>query len=141
MRVISDPYEIEAWLAFDFPGRGDKYSAQKYDWPHFSGADYNAANGKTAIYKILGDNKGWSPFVDREKGNYDYLMFADLDYMNPEVRDDVKRWGEWIGKEARIKGIRFDAVKHFSENFLKEFIQHLDRTVGEGWFLVGEASL
>ncbi len=141
MKAVSDPYEIDAWLGFDFPGRGDKYSSQKYDWPHFSGTDYNADDNKTAIYKILGDNKDWSQFVDHEKGNYDYLMFADLDYTNPEVEADVKSWGEWIGKEAKIKGIRFDAVKHFSEDFLREFVQHLDQTVGEGWFLIGEASI
>ena len=29
---ISDPYEIEAWLGFDFPGRGDKYSKLKWHW-------------------------------------------------------------------------------------------------------------
>lgn len=141
MKVVSDPKEIEAWLAFDFSGRGDKYSTQKYDWPHFSGTDFNARDNKTAIYKIVGPNKDWSRFVDLEKGNYDYLMFADLDYTNAKVKEDVKNWGEWIGKELGIKGIRFDAVKHFSEDFLREFIQHLDQTVGEGWFLVGEVRI
>lgn len=29
---VSEPYEIEAWLGFDFKGRGDKYSSQKYHW-------------------------------------------------------------------------------------------------------------
>lgn len=138
MTKITSPYEIDAWLGFDFPGRGDNYSTQKYHWYHFSGTDYNAANNKTAIYEIVGDNKNWSLSVDREKGNYDYLMFADLDYAHPEVQDDVKNWGTWIGKEVKIKGLRFDAVKHFSEDFLKEFVRHLDQTVGEGWFLVGE---
>lgn len=140
-KKITSPYEIDAWLGFDFPGRGDRYSAQKYHWYHFSGTDFNAANNKTAIYQIAGENKHWSLSVDREKGNYDYLMFADLDYAHPEVKDDVKRWGEWIGKEAKIKGIRFDAVKHFSEDFLREFVQHLDQTFGEGWFLVGEVGI
>lgn len=140
-KKITSPYEIDAWLGFDFPGRGDKYSAQKYHWYHFSGTDFNAANNKTAIYQIVGENKHWSLSVDREKGNYDYLMFADLDYAHPEVKDDVKRWGEWIGKETKIKGIRFDAVKHFSEDFLREFVQHLDQTFGEGWFLVGEVGI
>ena len=45
-RVVSDQYEIDAWVGFDFPGRGDKYSAFKYHWYHFSGVDYNAANGQ-----------------------------------------------------------------------------------------------
>lgn len=65
-------------------------------------------------------------------------MFADVDYSNREVREDVFRWGEWIGKELLLSGIRFDAVKHYSEDFLRDFIHHLDRTVGKNWFLVGE---
>lgn len=69
----SDKYEIEAWVGFDFPGRGDKYSDMKYHWYHFSGVDYNAKDeGKKAIYKIMGDqNQGWAgvPDVDDEKGN------------------------------------------------------------------------
>ncbi|KAH8668118.1 glycoside hydrolase superfamily [Tricladium varicosporioides] len=140
-KTISDPYEIDAWLGFDFPGRGNKYSKQKYHWHHFSGTDYNAANNKTAIYKILGDKtKGWADGdeVDSEKGNYDYLMFADLDYDHPEVSEDVIKWGIWLSKQVSLKGIRFDAVKHFSEDFLRKFITALDEEHGEGWFFVGE---
>jgi len=69
---VSDLYEIEAWVGFDFPGRGDKYSSQKYHWYHFSGVDYDARNGKSAIYKIMGDmGEGWAAVgdVDGEKGN------------------------------------------------------------------------
>ena len=76
--------------------------------------------------------------MDKEKGNYDYLMYADLDYNHPEVKADVKNWGMWLGKELTIKGIRFDAIKHFSEDFLKEFVEMLDSNFGTGWFLVGE---
>jgi alpha-amylase len=140
-KTVSGPYEIDAWLGFDFPGRGDKYSEQKYHWYHFSGTDYNADNNKTAIYKILGDKtKGWakSGDVDCEKGNYDYLMFADLDYAHPEVEADVLNWGLWLSKQITLKGIRFDAVKHFSEDFLRKFITSMDETHGEGWFFVGE---
>lgn len=140
-KTISDPYQIDAWLGFDFPGRGEKYSKQKYHWFHFSGTDYNAENNKTAIYKILGDKtKGWAEGgdVDTEKGNYDYLMFADLDYSHPEVKADVLNWGIWLSKEIALKGMRFDAVKHFSEDFLREFITTMDETHGEGWFFVGE---
>lgn len=65
-------------------------------------------------------------------------MFADLDYAHPEVREDVKNWGVWVAKELNIRGFRFDAIKHFSEEFLAEFIDHLDNTLGKDWFLVGE---
>ncbi|OBT79222.1 hypothetical protein VF21_01713 [Pseudogymnoascus sp. 05NY08] len=136
---VSEPYEIDAWVGFDFPGRGEKYSAQKYHWYHFSGIDYDAKTKKTAIYKILGDDtKDWAESVDEEKGNYDYLMFADLDYDHPEVKEDVINWGKWLRKEVDISGIRFDAVKHFSEDFLREFIIKMDELRGDGWFFVGE---
>jgi alpha-amylase len=138
---VSDPYEIDAWLGFDFPGRGHKYSAQKYHWYHFSGTDFNADNNKTAIYKILGDpSKGWAKAgdVDSEKGNYDYLMYADLDYSHPEVKQDVLNWGKWLASEMPLNGIRFDAIKHFSEDFFRSFVVQMDETYNEGWFFVGE---
>ena len=76
--------------------------------------------------------------MDSEKGNYDYLMFADLDYDHPEVEADVLNWGKWLSKEITLKGIRFDAVKHFSEDFLRKFITQMDEEFGPGWFFVGE---
>ena len=75
-KEVGEPYEIEAWLGFDFPGRGDKYSSMKWHWYHFSGTDWNAANEKKAIYKITGDGKRWSESVGKEGGNADYMMFA-----------------------------------------------------------------
>ena len=84
------------------------------------------------------NGKDWSHAVTTELGNYDYLMFADIDYSQEEVKNDVKRWFEWIAKEAKIQAVRFDAVKHYSADFLRELLQHLDQTVGTGWFLVGE---
>ncbi|KAM7206401.1 Glycoside hydrolase superfamily [Naviculisporaceae sp. PSN 640] len=143
-RHVSDKYEIDAWVGFDFFGRGYKYSALRYHWYHFSGVDYNAANGKSAIYKIIGEKGGgWakSGDVDSDKGNYDYLMGSDLDYSHPEVVEDVINWGKWLAKElpqGSLKGIRFDAVKHYSEEFLRRFIHEMDAAYGEGWFFVGE---
>lgn len=140
-RFVSDPYMIEAWTGYDFSGRGDKYSKQKYHWYHFSGVDFNAANGKTAIYKIMGDkSQGWADDdeVDGEKGNYDFLMGSDLDYDHPEVEADVVAWGKWLAREVPLQGIRFDAIKHYSVEFLRRFITALDEEYGRGWFFVGE---
>ncbi len=123
-------------MGFDFPGRGGIYSAQKYHWRHFNGTDTNAANTKKGIYRI--HTKKWSKFVDDENGNADYMMFANIDYSNQEVKQDVKRWGEWICKEIGIKGMRLDAVQHFSEVFIREFIEHINTTVGGDQFFVGE---
>jgi len=65
-------------------------------------------------------------------------MFADLDYAHAEVEEDVLNWGKWLAREVPLKGIRFDAVKHFSEDFLRKFITNLDEDFGPGWFFVGE---
>lgn len=69
---VSEAYEISAWLGFDFPGRGEQYSKQKYHWYHFSGTDYNAANEKKAIYKLRGEGKSWSATVDDEQGKSNF---------------------------------------------------------------------
>jgi alpha-amylase len=65
-------------------------------------------------------------------------MFADLDYSHPEVEKDVLNWGVWLSRQITLKGVRFDAVKHFSEEFLRKFIVAMDEEHGEGWFFVGE---
>ncbi|KAK9472894.1 glycoside hydrolase superfamily [Dipodascopsis tothii] len=137
-KVISDPFEINAWVGFDFPGRGDKYSAMKWHWHHFTGTDYDDNTKETAIYQILGDNKHWASEVDREKGNFDYLMFADIDHNHPEVREDLNKWGVWLARQLSLRGMRFDAVKHFSEEYLIEFIQNLKEHVRRDFFFVGE---
>ncbi|KAK4493663.1 hypothetical protein PRZ48_014848 [Zasmidium cellare] len=136
----SDAYEINAWLGFDFPGRGDKYSKMKYHWYHFSGTDYNAANEKKAIYKLKGEGKDWSESVDDEQGNADFMMFADVDYSHPEVQEDVKYWGEWIVKDVgpALKGFRLDAVQHFSERFTNEWVEYVREKCGDHLFMVGE---
>ncbi|KAF3147135.1 hypothetical protein TWF569_006220 [Orbilia oligospora] len=136
-RHVSDPYEIDGWFGFEFEGRGGQYSEMKYHWEHFSGTDYNNENGKKAIYAV--DGKTWSSAVDTsEKGNFDYLMFADVDFSHPQVQEDVKNWGVWVSKELNLSGMRFDAARHFSERFLKDFIHHLDENVPQNWFFVGE---
>src|SRR3954463_4546443 len=71
-KEISEPFEIEAWTKFTFPGRGEKYSSFQWDYTHFNGTDYDARTEKTGIFKIVGEHKDWSKHVDDEFGNYDY---------------------------------------------------------------------
>lgn len=66
------------------------------------------------------------------------VRFADVDYTHPEVEADVKAWSTWLYSQLSIKGIRFDAIKHYSEEFLQSLVEHLDTTVGPGSFFVGE---
>ncbi|EXJ91595.1 alpha-amylase [Capronia epimyces CBS 606.96] len=138
-KEIGEPFEMDAWLGFDFAGRGDKYSTQKYHWEHFSGTDYDAGTERTGIFRILGDNKYWSGSVGDESGNADFLMFADLDYSHPEVAADVTHWGEWVVSELKLSGFRFDACQHFSERWTNEFVNNLEQKFGKNsLFLVGE---
>lgn len=110
----------------------------KYHWYHFSGIDWDDSRRKNAIYKVVGPNKGWAQDVSSENGNYDFLMFADLDYSHPEVREDVFKWGEWIGTELPLSGMRLDAVKHYSATFQREFIDYIRSTIGPEYMIIGE---
>lgn len=67
-------------------------------------------------------------------------MLADVDFSQPDVRDDIFSWGQWLAKELgpSLKGMRFDAIKHYSQRFLRGLVEHLDRTVGKDWFFVAE---
>lgn len=87
--------------------------------------------------------KGWATDVDGEHGNNDYLMFANIDYEHPEVREDVLNWGRWMVNDVGVQGFRLDAVQHFSFNFTKDWIQHVaqagrTRNGGRDVFVVGE---
>ncbi|KAJ5780042.1 hypothetical protein N7457_005202 [Penicillium paradoxum] len=129
---------IAGWVGFDFSGRGGKYSMMKYHWKHFTGVDWDDASQQHAIYKIVGQNKDLASDVSDEHGNYDYLMFADLDHSHPEVQADILKWGEWIGTEMPISGMRIDAAKHYSAGFQNMFVKHLRNTVGADYFFVAE---
>lgn len=68
----------------------------------------------------------------------DFLMGSDLNYSHPEVEADVLQWGLWIANTLPLKGIRFDAIKHFSSEFVQKFVSQMDEKHGGGWFFVGE---
>lgn len=137
-KAISDPYEIEGWTKFNFDGRNNKYSDFKWHWYHFNGTDYNNINQKTAIYKMTGDGKNWDQGVDDENGNYDYLMFANIDYERGDVVEEMKRWGVWVANELNLDGFRLDAIKHINNTFIEEFLKEVRKVRGEDFYAVGE---
>ena len=137
-QFIGEPYDIEAYTKFTFPGRNGKYS--DFVWNHtcFSGTDYDAATNETAIYSIFNDyGWEWEEVIDTEKGNYDFLMMADLEFRNPAVREECKNWGSWYLSEIPFDGVRLDAVKHMSPKFYVEWLDHM-RSVKPDLFAVGE---
>jgi alpha-amylase len=135
---IGEPLDIEAYTKFTFPGRGNKYS--KFIWDHrcFTGVDYDDRTKRSGIFSIENEyGEGWEEVIDTEKGNYDYLMYADIEFRNPAVREELKNWGAWYLRQAPVDGVRLDAVKHISPAFYNEWLDYM-RTLKPDFFAVGE---
>lgn len=136
---ISEPFEVEAYTKFNFGGRGGKYSQFQWNRDCFSGIDWIKDNDEKAIYSIINESgDDWEENIEDELGNFDYLMYADIDYRNYEVREEVKRWGKWYIKETNVDGFRLDALKHITPRFIKEFIEHVQHSSDKPLFIVGE---
>ncbi|KAJ3567408.1 hypothetical protein NP233_g6388 [Leucocoprinus birnbaumii] len=152
--------EIETWTIFNYAGRAGKYSKFRWNQSHFTGqftwkearllfvlsdgefegVDFDQKTKSNAIYRFVGPgHKGWSRNVDRELGNYDYLMGNDIDHRHPDVRDDLFNWGAWILDTTGASGYRLDAIKHIDRNFLIDFIRSSrEKTNQDRLFCVSE---
>lgn len=138
---ISDIYKIKAFTKFTFPGRGDKYSSFKWDYQCFTGVDWDDDKKEKGVYKILnsyGFSKKWEKVLGGEKGNFDYLMFADIEFRNKAVRKELTDWGLWFLEATGIDGFRLDAVKHISVRFFPKWLKTLRKTTQKEVFTVGE---
>lgn len=135
---ISEPFEIESYTKFTFPNREKKYSDFEWNFTCFSGVDY-AEGQEEGIYQIFHDfGDGWEEMIDSEKGNYDYLMYNDIDHRNPFVREELDKWGKWYHDQIHFDGVRLDAVKHQSPVFYKEWLYKLRENTAKNIFAVGE---
>ena len=135
---ISEPFEIESYTKFTFPNREKKYSDFEWNFTCFSGVDY-AEGEEEGIYQIIHDfGDGWEEMIDNEKGNYDYLMYNDIDHRNPFVREELDKWGKWYHEQIYFDGVRLDAVKHQSPVFYKEWLHKLRENTNKNIFAVGE---
>ena len=56
----------------------------------FDGTDWDEGRKLNRIYKFRGIGKAWDWEVSSENGNYDYLMYADLDFDHPDVANEMK---------------------------------------------------
>ena len=134
--VISNQETVKVATKFTFPGRKGKYSDFDWNWTHFDGIDYNDSTKEHAIFKFK--DKNWNDAVDEEFGNYDYLMGADIDFKNPEVIEELNKWGKWYVETTGIDGFRLDAIKHISADFYKNWIQNMRDVSKDELFAVGE---
>ncbi len=138
LEPISDPFEIEAYTKFTFPGRAGNYSDFIWDFQCFSGIDHGVGL-HDGIFQIINDHgEGWEEMIDDELGNYDYLMHNDIEHRNPFVREELNAWGKWYHDQIGFGGVRLDAVKHQSPDFYREWLYTLRANTGENIFAVGE---
>ncbi|HNW86099.1 MAG TPA: alpha-amylase [Candidatus Limiplasma sp.] len=137
-RVLSQPFDIEGWTDFGFAGRGGCYSPFHWHYSHFNAVDRDELSKRCGIFKVYGEGKNWAADVDSEKGNYDYLMGADIDYHNADVVEEIKRWALWFAQTFQIDGFRMDAVKHIEQSFVKLLIEHVRLNLRRDFFVVGE---
>lgn len=138
--AISEPFTIKGWTHFTFPGRQKQYNDFEWHWYHFTGTDYDAKRRKSGIYLIQGDNKGWADdeLVDNENGNYDYLMYADLDFKHPDVIKNLYDWVCWFIETTGVAGFRLDAIKHIDSFFMRNFIRDILAKYGDNFHVFGE---
>ncbi len=136
----SDPFEIEAYTKFTFPGRAGKYSQFIWDYHCFTGVDYADDLEENGIFSIVNNpyGEGWENVIDDEKGNYDYLMYDDIEFRNPAVRDELLRWGKWLHGVLNFDGVRMDAIKHMSPDFIKFWLDGMRAESQPDLFAVGE---
>ncbi|KAI0049816.1 glycoside hydrolase family 13 protein [Auriscalpium vulgare] len=132
--------EVQGWTAFDFTGRFGKYSGLRWSHDHFTGLDWDHQTRQHGVYRIVSKRrKGWSRNVDKELGNYDYLLGVDIDHSHPEVRKDMLTWGSWVLEQTGGSGFRLDAIKHIDRKFLLEWITTIRQQPGRSQaFMVAE---
>lgn len=133
---IGEPREIEAYTKFYFPGRQGKYSEFVWDWQCFTGVDNE--DGEIFLIQNGYTNGAWEDVATEEQGNFDYLMAADVEFRNPHVREELKRWAEWYINTTNIDGLRLDAVKHISFHYFKEWVEHVASVFNKDFFIMGE---
>ncbi|MDY6085796.1 MAG: alpha-amylase [Peptoniphilaceae bacterium] len=134
---VSEPHDIEGWTKFTFPGRKGMYSDFVWNFNHFTGIDFDQRTGTNAIYRIMGDGKYWSNSTDTEKGNFDYLMNADIDHKHPDVIRELTNVAYFMIDSIGYDGFRYDALKHIDAGF----IDHLSNFILQyrpDFYFVGE---
>ncbi len=136
---ISEPMEIEAFTKFTFPGRNKKYS--DFIWTHqcFTGVDYAYNLDERGIFNLLHEHgDDLEEMIDDEKGNYDFLMYDDIEFRNRAVREELSRWAKWYYDTVQFDGVRLDALKHINPQFYNEWLSRLRNDTGKEIFAVGE---
>lgn len=139
--IISQPFETEAYTKFTFPGRNGAYSNFTWDYQCFSGVDriFNGDSHTDGIFKIHNQyGMDWNSAASHQFGNYDYLMGADVEFRNPYVVEELKKWVKWYIETTKVDGLRLDALKHISSDFIQDWVNYIKSDLDGDFFFVGE---
>jgi alpha-amylase len=134
-KFTSEPYEVEAYTKFTFPGRKGQYSDFIWDFKCFTGI---CENGEITMIKNEYFNGQWENVPETEHGNYDYLMGNDIEYRNQQVREELKKWGIWYTEKTGLDGFRLDALKHINPDFFPEWLDAMNRHFNKQFLCIGE---
>jgi alpha-amylase len=136
--VGEEAIKIKAWTRYLFPGRGEQYSAMKWNAAHFTCVDCNAdAPDERCLYLFA--DKTFSGEVSFEYGNFDYLLGCDVDVYHEQVREELFAFGRWFVDTTGVDGFRLDALKHIPATFFRDWLNHLRTHFGgREMFAVGE---
>ena len=137
------PLTGDVYTGFTFPGRNGKYSKFKWDAHCFTGVDtvvLHPEEGKSEVRNgvYLLNGKDFAQDVSAEKGNFDYLMGANVDMSCKDVQRELTHWGFWFVRKTGIEGFRLDACKHISREFMKNWLDVQREHSGKELFSVGE---
>lgn len=148
--------EMRGYTWFRYLARKGELSQFEWRARHFDSVDRAPMirqNGATFadkpddnyIYRLLHNEAGYQPpdkafgaWVSLEKGNYEFLSGADIDFGRPDVRQELKEWGAWLVRTIGADGVRLDAVKHYTANYAREWIGHVRAQTGRPLFAVCE---
>jgi len=130
--TLKDGSQADVWTKFDFPGRENKYSNLKLNWTHFDGVDWNERTRRAG--EFLFQCKEWDDSYED-----DYLMGADIDYDNQEIKAEVINWGKWIINQMDFDGFRLDASTHIDNEMIHDFIEEVTADTEKDLIFIGEA--
>ncbi|MCB9329132.1 MAG: hypothetical protein H6572_10660 [Lewinellaceae bacterium] len=72
-------------------------------------------------------------------GDWDWLwFFYDYDQFVPDTKTKLIDWTKWLWDDVGIRGLRMDAVKHFTPEFVGDMLDAMDTDGKDPTIVVGE---
>lgn len=132
---ISEEHWVSAPTLFTFPGRAGKYSDFIWDHRCFTGLKLN---DEIKLIRHEYTDKGWDDVPAQDRGSFDYLMGCDIEFRNPYVREELKKWAVWYREKVGFDGWRLDGLKHISYDFFPEWLNATGEIFPQKPLVIGE---